>query len=167
MGRLVLPEYMVLRDTREKEGHGFVFKAHKPERRPPRCSGMAISTLKTGDYTIAGKGESLVCIERKADFSELWVNYNNKNLFEEECKRMQPYKYKFILIESQLTSDILSLSPPQISKVPGHALVSWLISLSNEFGISIVPVGSSGKHFAQLIFEDIIRREKDLWTIKE
>lgn len=164
MSRLVLPEFTVLRDTREKIGHGFEFKASKPERRPPRCTGMEITTLKTGDYSIKGGEESLVCVERKADFSELWVNYNNKSLFEEECSRMENFKYKFILIEAQLTSDILSLSPPQISKVPGHVLISWLIALSNEYGINTMCVGNCGRHFAQLIFEDIIRREKSLWV---
>jgi ERCC4-type nuclease len=165
MGRLVLPEFTVLRDSREKENFGWQFKPSKPERRPPRCAGTVVGTLKTGDYSIAGEmGESLVCVERKADFSELWVNYNNKQLFEEECERMRSYRYKYVLIESQLTSDILSLSPPQISKVPGHVLISWLISLANEYGINIMCVGNCGRHFAQLIFEDVIRREKSLWV---
>lgn len=166
MGRLVLPEYTVLRDTREKIGHGFEFKPSKPERRPPRCAGMEICTLKTGDYSIKG-GEHLVVVERKADFSELWINYNKRQLFEEECERMRTIKYKYILVETQLTPDIFSLSPPQVSKVPGHALLGWLCQISLEFSIPIIPVGSTGKKYCQLLFENIIRKEKGLWTIQE
>lgn len=165
MPRLVLPEYTVLRDTREKEGHGWIFKPQKEDHRPPRCIGTTIKTLKIGDYTIAGKGEQLLAIERKYNFSELWVNYSKRQLFEEECTRMKDLKYKFVLIESSLTSDVLSLSPPQFTKgVPGHALISWLINLSISFGINIIPVGEGcGKKYAQLIFENVIRAEKDLW----
>lgn len=163
MGRLILPSYTVVRDTREKIGHGFEFKPSKPERRPPRCAGMEISTLKTGDYSIKG-GESLVCVERKHDLSELWINYGKRDLFEEECKRMQDIKYRYILIETSLSSDHFSLSPPQFQRsVPGKAIMGWLISLELEFGIHIIFVGSSGKHYCQLLFESIIRKEKSLW----
>lgn len=166
MGRLVLPEYIVLKDTREKEG--WDFKPHKPERRPPRCLGTESATLKTGDYSIKGAGENLICIERKRDYSELFVNYSKRSLFEEECERLSHFKYKYILIESALTRDHFSLSPPQFSKnVPGRALLSWLSQLSMTYSINIIPVNDCGAKYATMIFEEVIRREKELWTIQE
>jgi len=165
MGRLVLPSYTVIRDTREKEGHGWEFKKHKEEKRPPRCNGMIEQTLETGDYTLVGY-EDLLIIERKADYCELWVNYGKRQLFEEEMERMKNIKYKYILIESHLTKDHFSLSPPQFQRnVPGKALINWLVSLSAEYGVHIVPVGECGKPYAQYIFESIIRMEKDRWVI--
>ena len=165
MGRLVIPSYTVIRDTREKEGHGWEFKKHKEEKRPPRCNGMIEQTLETGDYTLVGY-EDILTIERKADYCELWVNYGKRALFEEECERMQKIKYKYILIESHLTSDVLSLSPPQFSKgVPGHAMIGWLCGLSLASNVHIIPVGACGKKYCQLIFENVVRNEKDRWMI--
>ena len=54
MPRLILPTYTVIRDTREQEGHGWTFNAHTPEHRPPRCDGMTVDTLQTGDYSLVG-----------------------------------------------------------------------------------------------------------------
>jgi len=164
MGRLVLPEYTVLRDSRDKEGFGWEFKVHKPDRRPPRCVGMEIATLKTGDYSLKGYTD-LLAIERKADFSEIWINYGKRTLFEEECERMRSFKYKYILIEAQLTTDIFNLSPPQFTRgVPGKAIIQWLTFLGTEYDIHIIPVGSCGKQYAQNIFESVIRKEKDRWV---
>jgi len=167
MSRLCIPTYTVLRDSREKEGHGWEFKQHKPEKRPPRCEGMIISTLKTGDYSLLNY-EDLLVIERKLDYSELWGNYGKRKCFEEECERMQSIKYRYIIIESHLTSDVLSLSPPQFSKgVPGRALISWLCNLSLSYGVHIIPVGSCGKKYCQLIFEEVVRIERDRWTTND
>jgi len=167
MSRLVLPEYKVLRDSRDKEGFGWEFKAHKPERRPPRCLGMEVATLKTGDYSLKGYTD-LLAIERKADFSEIWVNYGKRDLFEEEMERMRGIKYKYILIEGQLTTDIFNLSPPQFTRnVPGKAIIQWLTSLGVEYDVHIIPVGNTGRQYAQSIFESVIRKEKDRWTTSE
>lgn len=162
---MILPSYTVIRDTREKIGHGFEFKAHKEERRPPRCEGMIVDTLHTADYSLVNYTD-LLAIERKFNYSELWVNFGKRSLFEEECERLSHFKYKYILIETQLTTDIFNLSPPQFTKgVPGHSIISWLISLSAQYGINMVPVGSTGKQYCQLIFEHVVRAEKDRWIV--
>ena len=165
MSRLVLPEYTVLRDTREKESYGWIFKSQKEDHRPPRCTGTTIQTLKIGDYSLMGY-EDILAIERKADYSELFVNYGKRDLFEEEMERMRPIKYKYVLIESSLTNDHFSLSPPQFQKnVPGRALLSWLVRLSIEFDVHFIPVGQSGSRYATMIFEEVIRKEKSRWAI--
>ena len=169
MPRLILPPYTVLRDTREQEGHGWIFDAHVPDRRPPRCEGTIVDTVQTGDYTLVGYTD-ILAIERKFAFSELWGNYGSKKrpVFEEEMERMSHIKHAYIIIESSLTPDILELSPPQFTKgVPGKSLVRWLMYLSAKYGVKIIPAGQCGRKIAQMIFEEVVRVEKDRWVYQE
>jgi len=164
MPRLVLPSYTVVRDTREHEGFGWFFEKQPNTKKPPRCNGTIEQKLDTGDYSIIGY-EDLVCIERKDDYGELWVNYSSRSTFEDEMERMTKFKYKYILIESILTKDHFDLSPAQFTKsVPGKSLISWLIGLSLKYNVHIIPVGSCGKQYAELIFKNIIKMEKDRWV---
>lgn len=169
MPRLVLPTYTVIRDTREQEGHGWTFCAHMPDRRPPRCDGMIIDTLQTGDYSLVGYTD-ILAIERKADFSELWGNYSSKKrkAFEAEMERMRTIKHAYIIIESLLTPDIMELSPPQFAKgVPGKSLVRWLMYISVKYDVHIMPAGACGRKIAQMICEEVVRVEKDRWVNQE
>jgi len=164
MPRRVLPSYTVIKDTREQKG--WEFSSHPTTRKPPRCSGMVVDTLKTGDYSIVGYTD-ILAVERKADFAELWGNYNkdNRPAFEQEMQRMSEMKYRYVVVESSLNPDIFELSPPQFSKgVPGKALIRWLMNISAKFGVSIIPAGSCGKQVTQMIFEEVVRLEKDRWA---
>lgn len=166
MPRMILPSYQMIRDTREQKGHGWSFGEHHPERRPPRCDGMVINTLKTGDYSMVGYTD-LLAIERKADFAELWGNYSaqKRPAFEAEMERMSKLKYAYIIIESTLNPDIMELSPPQFAKgVPGKSMIRWLMSVSVKYGVHIIPAGVCGKQIAQMICEEVVRAEKDRWV---
>jgi len=166
MSRLILPSYSVIRDSREKDGFGWIFEKQLDTKKPPRCNGTIVQKLDTGDYSVVGY-EDLICIERKDDYGELWVNYSNRATFEEEMERMSNIKYRYILIESILTKDHLDLSPCQFTRsVPGKALISWLASLSIKYGVHIIPVGSCGMAYAQLLFQNILKIEKDRWVLQ-
>ncbi len=163
MPRIVLPSYMVIRDTREKEGFGWTFPKQAETKKPPRCNGTIIQKLDTGDYSIIGY-EHLLCIERKDDFSELWTNYSNRSVFEDEMQRMTKFKYRYILIETGLSKDHFDLSPCNFTKsVPGRAVISWIIQLSLEYNVHIIPVGECGISYTSLIFQNVVRMEKDKW----
>lgn len=167
MPRLILPSYVVIKDSREQKG--WTFDAHVPDRRPPRCNGMITDTVRTGDYTLVGYTD-ILAIERKFAFSELWGNYSSKKrpAFEEEMERMSEIKHAYIIIESSLTPDILELSPPQFTKgVPGKSLVRWLMYLSAKYGVKIIPAGQCGYKITQMIFEEVVRVEKDRWVQQE
>lgn len=169
MPRLILPTYTVIRDTREQEGHGWSFNAHVPDRRPPRCDGTIVETLQTGDYSLVGYTD-ILAIERKFAFSELWINYSaaKRPVFEKEMERMSHIKHAYIIIESLFTPDIMELSPPQFTKgVPGKSLVRWLMHLSAKYGVKIIPAGACGRKITQMIFEEVVRIEKDRWTTRE
>ena len=114
MSRLVKPDYVVVRDTREKAGMGWKFSEDPSTKKGVKCIGMVIETLKDGDYTLVGY-EDLVAIERKFGYAELWGNYiGERKEFEKKMERLGALKYPFLLIEGQLTPDILALSPPQV-----------------------------------------------------
>lgn len=167
MPRLCLPDYTVVRDTREKVGHGWMFEASAVDRPSPRCLGTVVETLATGDYSAKGY-EDILAIERKEDFSEVWNNYGEKDRFEAEMERMAGIRHSFILIESHLTPDILKLSPPQFrAGVPGKALTSWLLNLILRYGVHIIPVGSSGQRIAKQIIENVVRLERDRWVMRD
>lgn len=169
MPRLMLPSYTVIRDTREQSGHGWTFLAHRQDHRPPKCDGMIVDTLQTGDYSLVGYTDILV-IERKADFSELWGNYSSKKrpAFEDEMKRMSRIKHSYIIIESSFTPDIMELSPPQFAKgVPGKSLIRWLMYLSAKYGVHIIPAGACGQKVAQMICEEVVRVEKNRWVYQK
>lgn len=168
MSRKVLPSYTIIRDTREAPGHGWFWdKNTNPKQRPPICGGTIIKTMKTGDYTLLGY-EDVLCIERKISYAELWGNYAERERFQDQMERMSVFKHKMVIIETQLTKDVFSLSPPQLKTgVPGRALTRWLMSLTAKYGVPFIPVGSCGKYFVQQFMEEVIRVEKDRWVESE
>jgi hypothetical protein len=169
MSRLILPNYKVIRDSREQDGHGWFFSASHSNKRPPKCDGTIIAKLNTGDYSLIGYTD-ILSIERKADFAELWNNYSSakRPAFEAEMGRMSYLKHRYIIIESLLTPDIMELSPPQFTKgVPGKSFVRWLMFLSVKYGVNIIPAGACGKKIAQMICEEVVRVNKDRWVEQE
>lgn len=164
MSRLVIPSYTVVRDIQEKQGHGWTFSESHPSKRPPRCKGTVVESLKTGDYTMRGY-EDIFVIERKQDLSELWGNYKERRRFEAEMQRMQAFKHRFIVIETSLTSEAFALSPPQFTTAaPGKALVSWLMGLMIYYKVPVLFAGPCGLRVAQQLMESVIRIEKDRWV---
>lgn len=164
MPRLIIPSYTVVKDTREQRG--WEFSAQPMDHKSPRCDGMVVETLETGDYSMVGYTD-ILAIERKFAFSELWTNYSKakRPAFEAEMARMSKYKYAYILIESSFSPDVMELSPPQFTTgVPGRSLIRWLMQLTVKYGVNIIPVGACGKQVARLIFEEVVRAEKDRWV---
>ena len=91
-------KYTVIKDTREQDG--WFFSPYD------RCSGMEVSTMKTGDYTIKGY-EDLVCVERKGSVTEIATNLGKKKkAFQAEMERMKEFDFRFILLEFS-ASDVL------------------------------------------------------------
>lgn len=165
-GRLVLPPFTVIRDSREKAAYGWTWDAEKEDAYPPRCIGTEIEKLDVGDYSIRGY-EDVFCIERKADISELWMNYADKTRFEDELIRMQSVPHRFIIVESVMSRDLFYLSPPQFQKgVPGKALQEWLSYLMIKYQTPILFEGDSGRRKAMCLMKQIVRIFKDRWERK-
>jgi len=164
MPRLVIPSYTVIRDTREKENHGWEFSPSNARKRPPLCLGQIDQKLDTGDYSIQNYTH-LLCIERKSGLSELWNNYlNDQDRILDEFIRMKDIKYRYVLVETDLTREAFELSPSQVrTHVPGKAVIDWIMQLGAEYSVPIMFVGQCGKQISKIIFDMIIKREKSLW----
>lgn len=130
-------EYIIIRDTREKQGWDF----------PPdgKCMGIEVATMRTGDYTLKGF-EDLICIERKKSPSELAGNLGiKKKPFEAEMQRMKDFKYPFIVCEFSMT-DLLEY--PKNSDIPrskldkviigGKYMLKCLLEYQLEYNIKIL-----------------------------
>jgi len=86
-----MAKFTVIRDTREKKGHGWHFGDNA------YCEGTEITKLDIGDYSIKGK-EDILCIERKESVAELAGNCGEKR-FMKELKAMENYPFAFLLLE--------------------------------------------------------------------
>lgn len=89
--------YLVLRDTNEHEGKGWIF--------PPKdsCLGTEERNLYTGDYSIDGFYQNkCFVIERKGGVSEFAANISQKEKwddFKQELERLEEFKHPFVICE--------------------------------------------------------------------
>lgn len=157
MGKL--PELTIIKDTREQKG--WDFPCEEKVAGKVRFVGTEINTLDAGDYSIKG-AEDLIRIERKYGFAELFGNMSpkeSKDRFEREMERLRHIRHKYVLIEGNISNDMLTLSVPQIYKgPPGSSLMKWLIDLQFEYDVQLLPCGDAGKRMAKIIFEQIARK---------
>jgi hypothetical protein len=155
-----LPALTVIRDTREQKGWDF----HPEEKVAGKIQvlGTEVGTLEAGDYSLKGY-EDIIRIERKMGFRELFGNYSpvaNRERFEREMEKLRHIKYKYIIVESSLSDDLLGMAPPQVQTgLPCNTVMKWLEELEVEYGISVKYAGPCGKRLARTIFEAVARAE--------
>ena len=131
-----VPNFTVIKDTREQEGYHF--------SKYDKCEGMIVQKLDTGDYTIVGLEEK-VCIERKASPEELAANLGQKkHAFMNEIERMRPFKHKFILLEFTL-KDLVEF--PDNTRIPE----------SQKKKVRI-----SGKYMLKMLMEFQLQRDRHI-----
>ena len=112
--------YTIIQDTREQNGYNFSSEQ--------TCSGTIEKKLDTGDYSILGL-EDQICIERKASVEELAINLGYKQeAFLKEIKRMETFKYKFLILEFSL-EDLIDF--PERTKIPQDKKV--LIKMTGKY----------------------------------
>ena len=153
-----LPEFQIIRDTREQKG--WVFDEEEKKSGKCRITGTTEIKLDTGDYSIKGL-EHLITIERKNGFSELFGNLGNKTSrirFEKEIDRMSSIPHCYILVETNLSKDTLGLGIPQGSSMPASRIYEQLLSYTLSHNINVMFVGECGKSTARKIFELTARK---------
>lgn len=159
--KLIYPTYHIVRDTREKENHGWWFEP--TTKYPPLCAGTVVESLKDGDYSVRGL-QDIVAIERKQNFIELWNEFLDKKAFEEKVYRLSEFKHKAIFVESQLTDEVMHLCPVQIyKKFPGKVMLCWAMSLLVKYDVPVIPVGNCGEKMAQYFFYEVVKQQRDRW----
>lgn len=149
------PTYTVIRDTREKNGEGWVFGETST------CLGTVSETMHTGDYTLSGL-ESIITVERKGSVKEFAGNLTQPR-FERELERMATFKYAYVILEFEL-SDIMSWPvgcglPPykwRCIRTSKYFLLSrfWELQMKYPY-VRFLFVGKHGKEAVSSLFKRI------------
>ena len=147
--------YRVIRDTREKDDHGWLFSAKD------RCLGTVERGLCTGDYTIEGYEEIFV-VERKGSIAEFAKNLV-QNRFENELIRLDEFAHPFVVLEF-LLADIVNF--PQGSGIPEYKwkylrltpqlLMLKICELQVKHKAKLIFAGEFGQHFVSSLFKRIV-----------
>lgn len=153
--------HTVIIDTREK--HPVHFEIDMPKSGRLQIASTISGKLDTGDYTLKGY-EDLLRIERKAGFGELFNNLINKDerdRFLREMERLSKFRYKYLLIESFVNNDILSLGIPQMKFTgpSGGKVLRDIFMIEHEYGVCPMFVGNAFEKVARYIFELVIKND--------
>lgn len=150
--------YLVIRDSREKEGHGWWFSESEA------CRGTEVRALKTGDYTIAGYEEK-VTIDRKGSVSEFATNLMEAR-FERELERMADFELAVVLLEFDVEeflrwpvgSDIPKARQRKM-RLNGRVLMAklWEMKLKYPY-VDFFFAGASGKQAAASLFKRVSQK---------
>jgi hypothetical protein len=83
----------------------------------------------------------------------------HKERFHREMEKLREVKHKYIIVEDNISNDLLSLSIPQFYKSPPLSVVfKWLVELQLEYGIVPIFAGNAGKKTARYLFETVLRK---------
>ena len=161
MAKKQIPNFTVIKDTREQEGYYF--------SKYDKCEGMIERKLDTGDYSIEGLEEK-ICVERKASPEELATNLGQKkNAFMNEIERMKAFRHKFILLEFSL-QDLVEF--PEGSRIPesqkakvkisGKYMLKMLMEFQLKHNIHVVFCGN--KYNAFLTLTSLFKRINEMYN---
>jgi len=154
-----MSRFTVIRDTREKKGHGWWFDESA------YCTGTETTKLDIGDYAIKDK-EHILCIERKESVSEFAGNCGEKR-FLRELKAMASFPYAFLLfefgwdqIESYPRGSGIPKSKWRHLRIKGNYMMRVIASAQIEHGIHVIACGD--KKRAEQIALRIMRHVNEL-----
>lgn len=154
-------KYTVVRDTREKDGHGWVFAESDV------CAGTVTGTLRTGDYSLLGH-ENRFAVERKGSVVEFVQNITQKEkwaCFRAELERLESLEAPFLLLEFTL-DDVLRY--PQGCGLPWGVrrrlrvspqfYLKRLLEIQLEYRTRIILAGAHGRDVACSLFKRVAQR---------
>lgn len=152
--------FKIIRDSREKEGKGWKFKASA------NCSGMEVEKLNVGDYTVKGL-EKILMIERKT-LGDLWNTLggiDSYKRFMREMERAKDHKVKYLIIEATLAEVnkgyfwFVAGGRKKRSKVSSSNIIAKLISLEVKHGVHVIFAGriDHARAHARSIMDKVFR----------
>lgn len=128
MARKTYSKFTIIRDSREKDGSGWDFRASA------NCTGMEVKKLDTGDYSIKGY-EDLIMIERKT-IGDLWGSLTlQRERFMKEMERAREYPVRYLIIEGSLKE---INSGFRYSQVRPEFILASLMSLQIKYGVHVM-----------------------------
>jgi len=151
-------KFTIYRDTAEKEGHGWSFRASD------RCAGMVKHNLYTADYSVAGLYEAdFLAIERKgsvAEWASCLTSPEKWEDFQAELVRLDSFAHPYIVLEftpKQLeafpSGTALPASLKRSIKVRGPYLLRRTVEIEFAFRSRIVWAGPHGQPYALSIMK--------------
>lgn len=154
--------YTVVRDSREKDGHGWQFEASNA------CLGTVVTPLKTGDYSLAGY-EHVFAVERKGTVAEFVQNITNTAkwaLFKAELERLEAMPMGFVVLEfgmEAVTQYPRGAGLPwavirRLRVGPGFCLKRFL-EIEASFRTKLLLAGGCGKE----VFSSLCKRVVERW----
>lgn len=142
--------YTIIRDTRERKKKGWYFDKYLEHK------------LEEGDYTIAGL-EGIFVIERKGSSSEFYKNLVEER-FDDELKRLESYRWSFVVLEFELRDLVLF---PWNSGIPKRLWPrlrmkpAFLLQRLNDFQLQyktkFIFAGKHGKEIALSLFDNVAK----------
>ncbi len=148
-------------DTREKKPWHFEEESKAKAGYKTRIVASEIVTLDAADYSIVGY-EDLIRVEKKAGFIEFIGNMTpteHKERFINEMEKLRKVKHKYLIIETNLSTDLMGLSVQQFKYgLPCSKAFEWAIELEQEFGIVPIFCGNAGVKTVRKIFDATLRR---------
>lgn len=152
-------KFKVLRDSREKEGHGWLFG------KSDYCDGYAVAALKTGDYSLDGY-DNIITIERKESSQEFYSNICGaaKDRFERELVRLQKIPHSYIICEFGM-SDIIGFpwnaDMPYAAKKKigsrGDYFLLRFLEIQSQYRVPIILAGNEGQRVALSLFKRLFK----------
>ncbi len=152
-------EYSVIRDNKEKKNY---WDFPKGQKDLVVCNGTEWGHLKTGDYTLKGHETEFV-VERKANTGELGMNIFEAR-FEKELKRLDEFKYPFMIFEFDY-SDV-KLFPVNSGlpkylwhklKMNSHIMEQTIARYQIQYRTKIIFAGRHGQDAAQTLFKQVLK----------
>lgn len=150
-----MPDYQVIRDTREQKGWHFPVS--------PPCLGTVVGTLKTGDYTLKGYEDQFV-IERKGSIAEFVENVVQQR-FERELQRLEAFPHAFVVLEFTFDDIVnwpLTAAIPERAKQATRLTPQFIMKRFNEFQImyktKFILAGEYGLYVASSLFKRVVER---------
>lgn len=155
-----MKEIAIQIDTREQKP--WIFEEEPIKKgKTVRIIGSIEESLSAGDYCIYG-AEDLCVIERKLGFSEIYGNIINKEgreRFEKELEKLKKVKFKYLVIESGVNLDLLSLSVPQYKfGPPVSKVIDELYNYQIDYNITPIFANNCGQKIVRNIFKNMAKR---------
>ena len=154
-----MTRFTVVRDTREKKGHGWWFDENA------YCAGTLVTKVEIGDYTIQDM-EHLLCIERKESVAEFAKNCGEKR-FHKELERMSSFQHPFLLlefgwheIENYPKGSSIPTSKWPSLRIKGKYMLRVISTAQLQYGVHIIACGDK-KRAEEMAFR-IMRKTYEL-----
>tara|TARA_Y100000593_G_scaffold18779_1_gene37470 strand:- start:36 stop:527 length:492 start_codon:yes stop_codon:yes gene_type:complete len=148
-------KFLILRDTREKDGKGWTFRA------TANCFGTERKKLDVGDYTISGL-EDIVMVERKTlgDLYNTLGRQDNYERFIREMERAKNHRLRYLVIEANLSDVDKGYKWSRVRPANIHAK---LISLQVKYNVHVIFAGRQDKARAWVrkLFSKLFKYRRD------